>query len=130
MKLLDGGLEGWKAKGYSTEIMPPQVSSTQFRLFGKTKSTEPLLCNLPEVREALKEPNKIVLDVRAREEFLGEKILSGATRAGRIPGVKWIEWKEVLIKEGPFKGYWRPSEEIKKLFANLGVTPDKEIYIY
>jgi thiosulfate/3-mercaptopyruvate sulfurtransferase len=130
MKLLDGGLEGWKAKGYPTEMIPPQVSPTQFRLSGKTRSTEPLLCGLPEVREALRDSNKIVLDVRAREEYLGEKMLSGAAKAGRIPGVKWIEWKEVLIKEGPFKGYWRPAEEIKKLFLDIGVTPDKEIYIY
>lgn len=130
MKLLDGGLEGWKTKGYPTEMIPPQVSPTQFRLSGKTRSTEPLLCGLPEVREALRDSSKIVLDVRAKEEYLGEKILSGAAKAGRIPGVKWIEWKEVLIKEGPLKGYWRPAEEIKKLFLDIGVTPDREIYIY
>jgi thiosulfate/3-mercaptopyruvate sulfurtransferase len=130
MRLLDGGLDGWRAKGFPTEMIPPPVTPNQFKLLGKTKSTEPLLCTLPEVRNALKEPNRVVLDVRAREEYSGEKILSGAVRAGRIPGVKWIEWKEVLIKEGPFKGYWRPAEEIKKLFTEIGVTPDKEIYIY
>ncbi len=130
MKLLDGGLDGWKAKGYPTEMIPPQISPTQFRLPGKTKSTEPLLCTLPEVRGALKEPKKIVLDVRAQKEYLGEETLVGAVRPGRIPGVKWIEWREVLIKDGPNKGYWKSAEEIRKLFADLGVTPDKEIYIY
>ncbi len=130
MKLLDGGPEGWKAKGFPTEMLPPQFGPTQFKLPGKTKTTEPLLCTLPEVKEALKEPKKVVLDVRASREFLGEEKLSGAGRAGRIPGVKWIEWKEVLIKEGPFKGYWKSAEKIRKLFADIGVTPDKEIYIY
>ncbi|MGB9629111.1 MAG: sulfurtransferase [Thermodesulfobacteriota bacterium] len=130
MKLLDGSLDGWKAKGYPTEMIPSQVSPTQFKLPGKTKATDPLLCTLPEVKEAIKEPKKVVLDVRASKEYLGEEILSGAVRAGRIPGVKWIEWKEVLIKEGPYKGYWKSAEEIRRLFANIGVTPDKDIYIY
>ncbi len=130
MKLLDGGLDGWKAKGYPTEMLPPQVPPTQFRLPGRTKSTESLLCSLPEVKGALKDPNKVVLDVRAKEEYMGEKTLTGATRPGRIPGVKWVEWKEVLVKDGLNKGYWKPAEEIRRLFAEIGVTPDKEIYIY
>jgi thiosulfate/3-mercaptopyruvate sulfurtransferase len=130
MKLLDGALDGWKAKGYPTEIIPPQISPAQFRLPGKTKTMEPLLCTLPEVRGALKEPKKVVLDVRASKEYLGEETLAGAVKPGRIPGVKWIEWREVLIKEGPYKGYWKSADEIRKLFADLGVTPDKEIYIY
>ncbi len=130
MKLVDGGLDGWKTKGYQTEMIPPQISPAQFRLPGKTKSTEPLLCTLPEVRGALKEPKKVVLDVRASKEYLGEETLAGAVKPGRIPGVKWIEWREVLIKDGPNKGYWKSAEEIRKLFADLGVTPDKEIYIY
>jgi thiosulfate/3-mercaptopyruvate sulfurtransferase len=130
MKLLDGGLDGWKTKGYPTEMLSPQISPAQFRLPGKTKATEPLLCTLPEVKGALKDPQKVVLDVRGSKEYLGEETLAGAVRPGRIPGVKWIEWKEALIKDGPHKGYWKSAEEIKKLFADLGVTPDKEIYIY
>jgi thiosulfate/3-mercaptopyruvate sulfurtransferase len=130
MKLLDGGPDGWKAKGYLTEMIPPQITPAQFRLTGKTKAMEPLLCTLPEIKGALKESKKVVLDVRASKEYLGEETLTGAVRPGRIPGVKWIEWREVLIKEGPNKGYWKPAEEIRKLFADLGVTPDKEVYIY
>ncbi len=130
MKLLDGGPDGWKAKGYPTEMLPPQVTPTQFHLPGRTRSTESLLCSLPEVRGALKDSNKVILDVRAKEEYLGEKTLTGATRPGRIPGVKWVEWKEVLVKDGPYKGYWKHAEEIRRLFAEIGVTPDKEVYIY
>ncbi len=130
MKLLDGGLDGWKAKGYSTEMIPPQVIQTSFRLSGKSRSTESLLCDLPEVKDALKNPKKVVLDVRAQREYLGEEMLKEAIKPGRIPGVVWIEWREVLVKEGSNKGYWKSGEEIKKLFFNIGVTPDKDIYIY
>lgn len=130
MKLLDGGPDGWKAKGFPTEMVPPQVNQASFKLQDKTRPTEHLLCTLPEVRDALKNPKKIVLDVRARKEYTGEEMLRDAVRPGRIPGVVWTEWREVLIKEGPYKGYWKSAEEIRKLFADLGVTPDKEIYIY
>ena len=130
LRLLDGGLDGWKAKSFPTESIPPQITPTSFRLPGKTGTKESLLCTLPEVREASKDPKRVVLDVRASKEYLGEETLSGAVRPGRIPGVKWMEWKEVLIKDGPFKGYWKSGEEIKKLFSNIGVTPEKEIYIY
>ena len=130
MKLLDGGLDRWKAKGYPTEMIPPQITPAKFNLSGKSKPTESLLCTLPEVKGALKNPKKVVLDVRAKKEYEGEETLTGAVKPGRIPGVKWIEWREVLIKDGPNKGYWKSAEEIRKLFADLGVTPDKEIYIY
>lgn len=130
LKLLDGGLDGWRAKGYPTEMIPPQTNPAQFRLSGKAKTTEPLLCTLPEVRSALKDPKKVVLDVRTQKEYTGEEMLRDAVKPGRIPGVVWIEWKEVLIKEGPHKGYWKSAEEIRKLFSDIGVTPDKEIYLY
>jgi thiosulfate/3-mercaptopyruvate sulfurtransferase len=130
LRLLDGGLDGWKLKGYPTEIISPRVAPASFRLPGKTGARTPLLCTLPEVREALRNPKRVVLDVRAKTEHFGEETLPGAVRPGRIPGVVWVEWKEVLIKDGPFKGYWKSGEDIKKLFSNIGVTPEKEIYIY
>ncbi len=130
MKLLDGGIDGWKTKGFPMEKDAPQMNQTPFKLPGKAKSTEPLLCALPEVKEALKNPKKVVLDVRSKKEYLGEETLSGAAKPGRIPGVAYTEWKEVLVKEDPYKGYWKSSDEIKKLFLDIGVTPDKDIYIY
>jgi thiosulfate/3-mercaptopyruvate sulfurtransferase len=122
MRLLDGGIEGWKAKDYPTEVSTTNLERMKFKLQRKSKERESLLCTLPEV--------KVVLDVRTKEEYFGEKMMSGATKAGRIPGVAYIEWKEVLVKEGPYKGSWKSASEIKKLFSDIGVTPDKEIYIY
>lgn len=93
----------------------------------------PELLTQPEDLKALidrKDSDIWIIDVRASKEYLGEETLAGAVRPGRIPGVKWIEWREVLIKDGPNKGYWKSAEEIRKLFADLEVTPGKEIYIY
>jgi len=130
LKLLDGGLDGWKAKSYPLEMTSPKFDKTQFRLRQEKERRKSVLCGLQDVKSALKEPNKVVLDVRSQKEFLGEETKGGAIKPGRIPGVPWIEWKEVLIEEGPFKGYWKPAEEIRKIFSAKGVTPGKDIYIY
>jgi thiosulfate/3-mercaptopyruvate sulfurtransferase len=130
MSLLDGGIDAWKAKGYSMEMTPPKVEKTRFTLQGKVTKSEPLLCSLPEVKSALKNPDKVVLDVRSKKEYSGEMTKRGAAKGGRIPRVIWIEWKEAVVKEGPYKGYWKSAEEIKKIYVAKGVTPEKELYIY
>jgi len=130
MKLLDGGIDVWKAKGYPIEVTPSKVEKARFKFQGKTKGRKPLLCTLPEVKSALKKPDKVVLDVRTQKEYVGEEIKKGATKGGRIPGVTWIEWKETIVEEGPYKGYWKSAEEIKKIFSAKGVTPEKDVYLY
>jgi thiosulfate/3-mercaptopyruvate sulfurtransferase len=130
MKLLDGGIDGWKAKGYSTEIDPPKIEKTIFKLPKETKRVRTMLCTLSDVKSAFKKPDKVVLDVRSKKEFLGEETKKGATRPGRIPGVIWIEWKETIVEEGFHKNYWKSAEEIKKIFSAKRVTPDKDIYMY
>ena len=130
MKLLDGGIDAWKAKGHSLEVIPAQVEKTRFKLQGETEGRKPLLCTLPEVKSALKRPGRVVLDVRTKKEYVGEEIKKGATQGGRIPGVTWIEWKEAILEEGLYKGHWKSAEEIKKTFSAKGVTPEKDVYLY
>ena len=130
MKLLDGGIDGWKAKGYLTEMVPTKVEKTIFKLPKETKGVRSMICTLSDVKSALKKPDKVVLDVRSKKEFLGEETKKGATRPGRIPGVTWIEWKEVLVDGGPHKDYWKSAEEIKKIFSAKEINPDKDIYMY
>ena len=130
MKLLDGGIDGWKTKGFPTEIVPAKVKKAAFTFPKEAKEVRTMLCTLSDVKSALKRPDKVVLDVRSQEEYLGRETKKGAARHGRIPGVTWIEWKEVLVDAGPYKDYWKSADEIKKLFAAKGITPDKDIYMY
>ena len=130
LRILDGGLDGWRARGYPTEMLPPKTEKTLFRLPKEENIRKPLLCALPEVKSALQDRNKIVLDVRSQKEFLGEDLKEGAVKPGRIPGVVWIEWTESLVDKGPFKSFWKSAEEIKRIFTAKGVTPDKDIFVY
>jgi thiosulfate/3-mercaptopyruvate sulfurtransferase len=130
IRLLDGGIDGWKAKGYPTEIVPPRPEKTIFKLPKETRKVRTMLCSLADVKAALKKPDKVILDVRSKQEFLGEETKKGAARPGRIPGVTWVEWKEVLVEGGPHKEYWKSAEEIRNIFSAKGITPDKDIYMY
>jgi thiosulfate/3-mercaptopyruvate sulfurtransferase len=130
MRILDGGLDGWKARGYPTEMLPPKTEKTLFRLPKEQKFRKPMLCTLPEVRSALGKRDKVVLDVRSQKEFLGEDLKEGAIKPGRIPGVVWIEWTETLVDKDPFKNFWKSAEEIKRIYMAQGVTPDKDIFMY
>jgi thiosulfate/3-mercaptopyruvate sulfurtransferase len=130
MKLLDGGIDGWLAKGYPAEIIEPTSNRSIFKFPEITGRKGGLLCGFPEVKSALGNPGKVVLDVRTKKEYAGEEMKRGAQKPGRIPGVVWIEWKETIVQEGPSKGFWKSADEIKKIFSARGVTPDKEIYLY
>ncbi len=130
MKLLDGGIDAWKVKGYLTEMGSPEIERTTFQFLREAKERKPLLCTLPEVKSALKGSDKVVLDVRSKKEFLGEELKEGAIKPGRIPGVIWIEWTEALVAEGTYKSCWKSAEEINRIFSAKGVTPEKDIYMY
>jgi thiosulfate/3-mercaptopyruvate sulfurtransferase len=130
LRILDGGLDGWKARGYPTEMLSPKTEKTIFRFSKEGGFRKFLLCALPEVRSALLDRNKVVLDVRSRKEFLGEELKEGADKPGRIPGVVWIEWTETLVDKGPFKNFWKLAEEIKRIYTAKGVTPSKDIFMY
>jgi len=130
MRILGGSIDAWKSNGYPVEVGAPKVERVKFRLPEKGQERGPLLCTLPEVKSALKNPDRVVLDVRSKKEFLGEETRKGAPKAGRIPGVTWIEWTEALVGEGLYKGYWKSAEEIKRVFSTKGVTPEKDVFMY
>ncbi len=129
MKLLDGGLEAWKSKGYPTHLTSPRVKRTRFKLPG-TPPTPNLVATLAEVKGALQDSGKVILDTRGQREYLGQESREGAARPGHIPGALWLEWKETVVSAGPYKGYLKPAEEIKKIYAAQGISTDKDIYLY
>ena len=129
LRLLDGGLGAWRAKGYPTQFTAPPVSRTSYKLPGPSP-TPTLLATLAEVKGAIQNPRKVILDTRSRREYLGQEIKEGAARHGHIPGARWLEWQESVVSAGPFKGYLQPGAEIKKIYAAQGVTPDRDIYLY
>lgn len=129
LRLLDGGLEAWRAKGYPTQMTAPRVSQTRVKLPGKSPLPT-LLANLAAVKEASQDAGKVIVDVRSQRQYLGQQVKEGAARPGHIPGALWLEWREAMVSQGPYKGYLQSAAEIKKIYGARGVTPDKDIYLY
>jgi thiosulfate/3-mercaptopyruvate sulfurtransferase len=129
MRVLDGGIGAWKARGYPTQLTSPRLKRTTFKL-PSAPPGKSLLATLEEVKEAYHNSAKVILDDRSQKQYLGQEREEGTARAGHIPGAVWVEWKETRVPEGPYKGYFKPGTEIKQLYTARGVTPDKDIFIY
>jgi len=75
----------------------------------------------------------ILIDVRSPKEYTGEILAppeypNEATQVGgHIPGAINIPWGQAVNQE---TGEFKPPEELRKLYEQAGVTPDKEIITY
>jgi thiosulfate/3-mercaptopyruvate sulfurtransferase len=87
------------------------------------------------VREHLREPRRLLLDLRSPEEYSGERVSDysfkvdhGAERTGRIPGATHLFFRELLNEDDSF----RSPDELRRVFATAGIAPDKydEIVCY
>lgn len=129
MRLLDGGYEAWKNKGYATQLTSPHFKPASFR-FPAAPGPNFLLATLEEVKGAITSPGKVILDVRPARLYQGDGTKEGAARPGRIPAAVGIFWEDNRVASGPDKGCWKSAAELKEIYTSQGITPDKDIYIY
>ena len=121
VRLLDGGFNAWTAGGFeiTRDAAPPPRSDWTGARRGETIAT------WRDVRAALrKSSNSVILDTRSDGEYCGTAVR--AKRGGAIPGAVHIEWTRNLTPEGRFK----PSAELRRMYEDAGVTPDREVITY
>jgi thiosulfate/3-mercaptopyruvate sulfurtransferase len=120
VRLLDGGFNAWVRAGLSVtqDADPPPKSAWTGSRQEKTLAT------WREVRRALGRRDVVILDTRSDAEYAGTMIR--ARRGGAIPGAVHIEWTRNLTPEGDFK----PASELKTMYHDAGVTPDREVITY
>ena len=82
------------------------------------------LATWKDVRNAIGRGDKVILDTRSDAEYAGT--LVRAKRGGAVPGAVHIEWTRNLTPSGDFK----PAGELKKMYEDAGVTPDREVITY
>lgn len=128
VRILNGGRKKWIAEKRPlvkdvTNPKPAEYKSTALNL--------ELRAYLPQVKAAAKGKAFAIVDVRSPDEFTG-KLLAPAglpetcQRGGHIPTAKSIPWAEACNKDGTFK----KAGELKEIYENKGVTPDKEVITY
>jgi thiosulfate/3-mercaptopyruvate sulfurtransferase len=74
-----------------------------------------------ELARRLDKGTVALLDVRSREEFIGEAGYPCDPRQGHIPGAVHLEWSHLVGIE---------SEEARQLLAERGIDLGKEIVAY
>ena len=120
VRLLDGGFNAWVASGLpvTRDAAPPPKSEWTGTREARTLAT------WKDVKDAIGRPGSIILDTRSDAEHEGT--LVRARRGGAVPGAVHIEWTRNLAESGEFKS----ADELKKMYADAGVTPDREVITY
>lgn len=139
VRVLDGGFAKWIAEDrpLSRQIRHPSPARWTQRM------GDPLLASADEVAAGALDPGVVVLDSRPPEQFRGESVWfetgavaadadgiartpRGELRAGRIPWAVNVPVATLYRADGTMKA----PQELRALFAEVGVGPDTRVITY
>ena len=123
VKVLDGGWRAWVQAGLPTSFDRGRAAS------GATftpRADDSLLVKVDELKTACDMGDSVIWDVRSDGEYDGS-VSRGNQRVGHIPGAVHLEWFNVMDRD---THRFRPADEVRKLLAEHGITPDKTAYAY
>ncbi|HEX4333910.1 MAG TPA: rhodanese-like domain-containing protein [Usitatibacter sp.] len=121
LAVLDGGLAKWRATGGAVTKEPtPKPAPGTFRL---TKVEDEVRARLPEFLAASGDTtnSSVVEALSPGMHFGAEKFFD---RAGHVPNAISTPTEDFFNDDKTFKS----PEELRRMFAYLGVTPDRHVY--
>jgi thiosulfate/3-mercaptopyruvate sulfurtransferase len=129
VQVLHGGFQAWSVLGLPVtgEVVTPQpypfaAVVTPGQIIGQA-----------EMFARLNQENMVLVDCRDYAEWLGANSspygYDYCPRKGRIPGSVWLEWYRLMEHRGG-AAWFRSAEEISRLCAEGGITPDKKVIVY
>ena len=129
VKLLDGGRKKWEAENRPLNNRAPEYASTTYRVSEVNVNLRARLSDALAAAEG-KSGAKLV-DIRSADEYSGKVfappgIQELAIRAGHIPEAVNVPWGQAVKEDGSFKS----PEELKKLYASVGIDGSKPIITY
>ena len=120
VRVLDGGWNAWTREGLpvTRDALPAAASD-----WTGTREAR-ALATWRDVLDATTRKDAVILDARSEGEHRGTTVR--ARRGGAIPGAVNVEWTRNLTPQGDFK----PAAELRKVYEDAGVTPDREVITY
>ncbi len=120
--LLNGGFAAWDEADLpiTEQLSLPSSSSFEVESIGNQH------VEFDDVLLSIDNPNVVILDTRTAAEFAGEDIR--AQRGGHIPSAINLDWITSTNPQENFKIH--EDAELRSMFLNKGVTPDKEVIVY
>ncbi|WP_035268439.1 sulfurtransferase [Desulfitibacter alkalitolerans] len=123
VQILNGGWDAWVATGGEKSLKNPSITPTTYT--AKDFNMD-IYATLDEVKAAVDDDKVVIIDTRAKSEYDGEELKSGAFRKGRIPGSIWIEWNQNLNEDKTVKS----AEELREMYKEFGIDKDTKIIVY
>ena len=121
VSIMQGGLENWK--NYGGNISEENVVIKKGNYTAKDEKKD-LVVNLDQMIIATQNKEKIILDARSKQRFLGEaKEPRPNLPSGHIPNSKSLP-SSVLINKN---GYLKSKEDINKILDDINVNPNDKI---
>lgn len=120
--LVDGGYPALVKAGFTLEKAP--IIANKLGDF-TIKYNNKWQIDREQLKQVLRNNNKIILDVREKREFQGETPY-GEQRSGHITGAIHLYYRELLDQQG----YILSRQEIIDKFQALGVPVNGEIVVY
>jgi 3-mercaptopyruvate sulfurtransferase SseA len=130
VRLLNGSFTAWEAAGYPIASAPADPKPVEY--FGAKAPLHPeYYASMDYVRSISRGERKdsFLVDVRADKEYDGRtNIYNFFTKKGHIPGATWHgDWDILLnMKDNTYRSY----PEVRQMWKQLGITPDKEPVFY
>jgi thiosulfate/3-mercaptopyruvate sulfurtransferase len=129
VKLLDGGRKKWELESRELVQDVPAYAASDHVLLG---DEQPQLRALRDEVIGKVGSSTGFVDVRSPEEYRGEKLAPDhlpqeqSQVPGHIAGAANIPWVKAANDDGTFKS----ADELKALYEEEGITPDREVIAY
>jgi len=128
VRILDCSRDSWRARGYSWSTAPAGPPPGGFRLGGEDSR---IRADRVAVREAIGQPETILVDVRSAAEYRGERFwpsggMEPGGRAGHVPSAVRQPIDGIYREDGSF----RPAAELREAFAQAVLDGDEELITY
>ena len=123
-RVLNGGLNAWKASGGALETGPARAVSAAVL----TPKPQPeRVVSADWIRQRLSSPRMDLLDARPDNEFTGaDGGMGGRHVAGHLPDAQQLVWNSLLDSSGLFL----PDAELKKKYEAIGADGKTPLVSY
>lgn len=118
VRVLDVGLQKWKAEGREVTRVFPDEEGSSFRV----QVRDEYAVGYEEFKKIKDRDDVVLLDARPTKFYEGE---SPWSKPGHIPGAVNLPWRGLMDRDNPT--LLRPEEEIRAAIEERNITPDKTI---
>jgi thiosulfate/3-mercaptopyruvate sulfurtransferase len=124
VRVLNGGLNAWKASGGEIEIS--QIKNTAAAMLTPKVHPERVV-SADWIKERLSSEKMTLLDARPDNEFTGaDGGMGGAHVKGHLPDAQQLVWNSLLDSSGRFL----PDPELKKRYEAIGAKANTPLVSY